>query len=238
LLNEIHKNKQNEQIYFPEELRHFFFAVQDKAGNEKLHIKLSPAVHSTFHLGMKSKVFDIHLTDETKSEADKYQTLFAISHPDGKTLMSHCLQAMKLGFEKYWFSTRINIGKFYRHNCYFILQDNTEKVLSNIIKESKKKIQFGKSVSKCEIMKLIIFPKDFEFRPTIKFLDVYRYRRGKSRHQGFIWYPEGVTGRKPYFVSRRNFYHFNQLIIGEFLMKSIELNAFIDDDVRSMLKQK
>ena len=236
--NKIHHIEKDEQIYFPEELKHFVIRVQDKVGVEKLIIKLSETHHLTFHFGMKSKEFDIHLKDETKSGDDKYKTLFKLSHSEGEILMNHCLQAMNLGFEKYWLSQRINIGKFHHHNCYFIQQDNVEKVLSNIVKESKNKIQLGKSISKSEIMKLVILPKDFEFHQTKKWLDVYRFRKGKSKHEGFIWYPNGVEGRKPYFVSRKNSHRFNQLIIAEFLRKSIELKASIDEDFKSTLMQK
>ncbi len=226
--------EEDELLHFPEEMRHFFIAVREMVGNEKIVVGISPTMHLTVHFGTQSKVLDIHLTDETKIGAEKYKTLFKIEHEKGLQLLKEVTAGIIKKLPQVYLRKRINLGKLKHHNCIFSKLDGVEDVLPNLIHQNKKRVKLARSAKKSALVSLIKTADDLRKEPHGRLFIVYKVRRGKWINQGFIWYPPNLKGNRPFFVTRKNFNTFQKYVLQLFLTKANQL-GFLHDDVKKKL---
>ncbi|MBP7388772.1 MAG: hypothetical protein KA841_00130 [Chitinophagales bacterium] len=224
----------SDDLHLPEQMRHLFIAVREIVGNEKIVVGLSETSHLTIHFGSKSKVFDIHLTDESKSE-EKHQTLFKIQHERGLELMKHLADVIMKLLPKVWMARKINLGKLHHHNCVLNKMDEVDDILQGLIVAKKKKVKFGKSFKKSSALQLITTPDSLRKNKKGRIFMVFKVRKGKWLNQGFIWYPPNTFNGKPYFVSNKSFNQMRRLLMQTLLEKCDELEVFIHSDIRQKL---
>lgn len=127
-------------------IANFSLIVVDKVDNEKIILKLDTKTeHYTLHLGMKSKVLDIHKAIEGKDNVKTYETLFKLEHfAIGRILVE--LKGLIPAIEMFFLSNRVNPGFLRRYD--FIIQPLDEKSITQNpvmnFNEKKGKLKFNK----------------------------------------------------------------------------------------------
>ncbi len=233
-------NFSEEVIYCPEALRHFFFFIQDKKHREKIVVGLTQKNHITLHFGTKSKILDLHYTDESFPEGDcnRSRTLLSIPYDIGEQLVKYLEEVMPYYILKYYASTRINLSKLGRHNCILTKMDATAEELGGFVKLKHRRISFGKSIEVEKLLALYVSPEEISTVRSGNQFNVYKVKKTKLIHQGFIWYPPYMHGRKPFFVSRKQFNEMCRLVKVELFTKYQAVGGYFNAELWNELTLK
>ena len=231
-------NSDDQIQIIPEELHNFFMHFQDAPNKEKLVFGIGNGKHFTVQFGIQSKVLDVHYTDETFPDGDErcWRTLVRIAYDQLEELLPQIEEIVVRVLYPFFASCRINLGKLHHHNCYLVQMDNTEKKLEGLIVTKKKKIRFGKSVSRKKLLSLYLEPQDMPAVRPSNLYQVYKLKNGHHHMQGIIWYHPEMKGRKPFYVTGKQFNRMAAAIRTEVYNKCKELGIFMDTELWDEIK--
>jgi len=234
-------NENNFAFSFPEIVNHWFLDIRSKLGNEKIVLGIDAKSHLTIHFGTKSKVLDVHLTDETKSIDEKHRTLIRISHADGISMAEEIGNVYRSYFTEFPME-RINLGKLNKHNCILSPLGGTPNLTATLIKQKRNKIKFQKEISIDDFNQLYIFPTEgVEYSQSKSFM-VHKYTKSTINFKGLVIFPKNAITRKPYFLSKSVL---NKIKMSEFEVlvkfvrnKNIEIEPTLLQKMEKVLKSR
>lgn len=222
----------NNLIVFPEPTRHFFVAIRDNPGGEMIVIGLTKTTHITIHFGMKSKILDVHYTDETfsKGDARRHKTILQIPHEKLDPLAEHLENTLTPVLVSCFMGCKINLGKLGRHNCILGQMTGDDLEQNKFVKLKKGKMKFPRSFDKEFLRALFLYPQELPSKPASHYL-VYKIRNGRLVRQGFIWFPKDKPTRKPFYVKFKHFNMMTRVIQKELMTKHLELGIYYNKEV-------
>lgn len=219
-------------IVFPEPARHFFVAIRDNPGGEKMVIGLTQTTHLTIHFGMKSKVLDVHYTDERFHIGDerRHKTLLEIPHEYLKPLAHHLDNILMPKLLACYTKQRINLGKLGRHHCILSRMTGDDLNNSEWVSIKKKRVKLARSFSNRSLNNLLCRPQELPPVPSSHYM-VHSIKHGKLIPQGFIWFPPNNPYRKPFFVKFKDMKQMNSAFLSEFIAKYLELGLYFNNEL-------
>lgn len=181
-----------------------YLQVGNIPNNEKLVIGNGGDHHHTLHFGFKSGILDFH---KTYHDDRPQETLFEIRHFTLARILVKFRKPLFRSYFKYWFSTRIGVGKLKKYKC-FLSPVTTDEITAREIVDItragkrfrfKKKIHYEKIVDRC------ISPDELVNASPGAFL-VYRLKKGGITLQGIIIkYENQVPQRSFMFCNIKNY---------------------------------
>jgi hypothetical protein len=208
------------------ELEHIFFAFSGSPGKEKIVFgPIGNGIHATLHLGMNSKIVDIHLTYEASPK--RYETIFQIKYFTLLRLFIFIKSNVIPSLLKYY-TNYVNVGKFRRHGCY--IQPMTEESYASALIHTGnvKKFKVKKFLSESNLENLV-FPLT-ELPPDCPSFALYGFRRGRGRLEGLIFKRfNRATDSSVIFVSKKTLNKMAKIMESECLsyLEKINKEAFI-----------
>lgn len=184
-------------------LPQLFFHFSDTPGNEKLVIgPIAPGLHITIHFGTKSKILDVHITDEIN---DDYKTLLRIKHTTLLRIIVRLKQIFNSDEMFMFFNETINLGKLKKNRCCLQQLSDSELLPFAKINKNKTKLKLKKNIPKEVIYKMYKRPDEIENVKSTYL--VYRTYRNRLRLTGILYnFPsEKYVRRKYIFLNKKKF---------------------------------